>query len=227
MVKNIRKACKKSARERLRFPEDEARLKWLPLLLEAYSIIDAGVQHAINEVEKEKTQKRKLACGKGCGNCCSTHTDIPLYPLELAGIYWFCTEKMGPPVREALKERLRLNLKAARENQKSCVFLEIQNGGGSCSIHPIRPVSCRQFNVFGKRCGPGEDPFFTRRGDVLTPIRQYTDRAFLVMLPFYGIKDEAQKAKAVKDGLIHTQVMNLPSHDWAGLLKVMEEFDSR
>ncbi len=221
-MKSVRKACRKSARERLKFPEDEARLKWLPLLLEAYSIIDAGVLHAVGDYEK--TKRRKLACKKGCGNCCGTHSDIPLYPLELAGIYWFCTEKMERPARQDLKERLRA---AAREKRNSCVFLDAAQGGGSCCIHPVRPVACRQFNVFGKPCGPGEDPFFTRRGDVLTPIREYTDQAFLVMLPFYGIRDEARKERAVKEGLLHAQAMNLPSHDWARLLGVMEEFDSR
>ncbi|MBS1114086.1 MAG: hypothetical protein H6Q92_1849, partial [Nitrospirae bacterium] len=37
---------------------------------------------------------------------------------------------------------------------------------------------CRQFNVFGSPCAEGEDPYYTRREDVLLPIKQYTDRAF-------------------------------------------------
>ncbi|MDA8388932.1 MAG: hypothetical protein M0Z58_09770, partial [Nitrospiraceae bacterium] len=63
-MKSIRKDCKKSARERLRFPEDEARFPWLPILLEAYSIIDAGVLRALSDLEKDG---RKPACKEGCG----------------------------------------------------------------------------------------------------------------------------------------------------------------
>ncbi len=226
-MKSIKKAFKKSARQRLTFPQDEARLPWLPLLLEAYAVIDAGVLHAVSDLEKGKGQKQKnrLACKKGCAHCCRTHTDIPFYPLELTGLYWFCMEKMEPAAREALKERLR-NDDIARETEgkNACVFLE----GGSCSVHPVRPVACRQFNVLGKKpCGPGEDPFFTRRGDVLTPIREYMDRAFFIMMPFYGIHGEAQREKAVKEGLLlHTQAMNLPKYNWRELLKLMEGFDS-
>lgn len=226
-MKNIRKDCKKSARERLRFREDEARYPWLPMLLEACSIIDAGVLRAAEDFEKR--HNRKLACKKGCGHCCRTHADIPLYPLELAGIYWFCTEKMPGGAREALKDRLRdyirqgddigRNGAGEKEGDPGCVFLD----GGACSIHPVRPLSCRQFNVFGRPCGPGEDPYFTRRQDVLTPIREYADRAFFVMLPFYGIHDEARREKAVRDGLLHSQAVNLRSRDWRRLLKVMEE----
>ena len=224
-MKSVRKNCKKSARGRLRFPEDEARLSWLPLLLEACSIIDAGVQRAVGDFEK-KSPNLKLACKKGCGHCCRTHTDIPLYPLELAGIYWFCTERMARPARDALKARLQDDIRQPKDGaggKEGCVFLE---EGFSCSIHPVRPVACRQFNVFGRPCGPGEDPYFTSRQDVLTPIREYTDRAFLVMLPFYGIHDEARKEKAVRDGLLHTQAINLRSMDWTRLLKVMEGFEA-
>ncbi len=221
-MKNIKKSIKRSARERLRFPEDEARLPWLPILLEAYSVIDAGVLHAAGDFGKR--QNKKLACKKGCGHCCRTHTDIPFYPLELTGIYWFCMEKMDSAPREELKEKLRSRYGARRvpEQEEDCVFLQ----GGSCSIHQVRPVACRQFNVFGKPCGPGEDAYFKRRGDVLTPIREYTDRAFFIMMPFYGIHDEAQKEKAVREGFfLRTQAMNLPRQNWAELLKLMEEFD--
>lgn len=224
-MKNVRKDFKKSARGRLRYPEDEARFPWLPLLLEACSVIDAGVLRAASDFERRSN--KKLACKKGCGHCCRTHSDIPLYPLEIAGIYWFCTEKMARPAREALKERLRNGLRQRKDGaggNDGCVFLE---EGFSCSIHPLRPLACRQFNVFGRPCAPGEDPFFTRRADVLTPVREYADRAFLLMLPFYGIHDEARKERAIKDGLLHTQAVNLRSMDWTRLPRVMEEFDRK
>ena len=231
-MKNIKKAIKKSVRERLRFsPDEEARLPWLPMLLEAYSVIDAGVLHAADDLEKR--QGKKLACKKGCGNCCRSQTDIPFYPLELTGIYWFCMEKMEQSAREELKERIRgrcgtggpvvTGTPGNKGEEGGCVFLQ----GGSCSIHHVRPVACRQFNVSGKPCGPAEDPFFTRRGDVLTPIREYMDRAFFIMMPFYGIHDDARRQKAVSDGIfLRTQAMNLQKQDWKELLKLMEQFDA-
>ncbi|MDA8085845.1 MAG: YkgJ family cysteine cluster protein [Nitrospiraceae bacterium] len=228
-MKNIKKAIKKSARERLRFPEDEARLPWLPILLEAYSVIDAGVLHATDELEKR--QNKKLACRKGCGHCCRSHTDIPFYPLELTGIYWFCMEKMEQAAREELKEKIRgrCGAGAAPRREEGCIFLHLSSSqpGGACSIHQLRPAACRQFNVFGRPCAPGEDPFFTRRGDVLTPVREYMDRALFVMMPFYGIHGEAQREKAVREGFfLRTQAMNLQKQNWTELLRLMEGFDA-
>jgi Fe-S-cluster containining protein len=212
------KKRKKEAKEpflRVRFPDDEEKLPWLSALLEAYSVIDRGVSFAI-EREKEK-HNRRLACGKGCDKCCQTHKDIPVYPLELVGLYWFSAEKMDKEIREVLKERL-----SSHREGDPCPFLI----AGSCSVHPVRPVACRQFNVFGERCGEGEDPYYTRRNDVLTPIQGYTNKAFLVMLPFYGIAEGEDETQAVKR-IIHTQVVNLQAYDWKKLLRVMDNHESK
>ncbi len=158
---------------RLHFPDDEKRLPWLPLLLDAYSIADTGV--AIGVRDAEKKQKKKLACGKGCGTCCVHQKDLPLYPHEIVGIYWYASEKMTGPARDVLRSRLAGNAAAS-----GCPFL-IDN---SCSIHPVRPVGCRQFNVFTAPCAAAEDPYYTRRDDVLRPIEDYIDRAFAAVIPF-------------------------------------------
>jgi len=200
--------------DRLKFPE-ETRHPWLPLLLDAYAVIDQGVARAI---KKERKGGFKLACKRGCANCCRAHTDIPLYPLEIVGIYWYSTEKINGPSREKLKAQLR-----AGGAGPPCPFLV----EGACSIHPMRPVSCRQFNVFGKPCAEGEDPFFTRREDVLTPIKEYAERAFYIMLPFYGITDGEERRRAVEKGYLHTQAQNLQRCDWKKLAALMDEFDSR
>ncbi|MBI4691455.1 MAG: YkgJ family cysteine cluster protein [Nitrospirae bacterium] len=92
----------------------------------------------------------------------------------------------------------------------------------SCSIHAIRPISCRQFNVFNRKCDEGEDPYYTRRDDVLTPIQEYTDRAFYIMLPFYGITDETDKAHVIKNNLIHSQVRILQLLNWKELAVKMD-----
>jgi Fe-S-cluster containining protein len=201
--------------QRVRFPDEEGKFPWLSMLLDAYAIIDEGVAVAIKAEEDDLNIK--LACREGCDNCCRTHKDIPLYPLEVIGISWYATEKISGPLRATLKEQL-----ASHREEDPCPFLI----SGSCSIHLIRPVACRQFNVFYEPCEEGEDPYFTRRDDVLTPIREYTNRAFSVVLPFYGVPGDADRDQAV-DHIIRAQALNLQSFDWKDLVKIMEAFDSR
>ena len=193
---------------RLHFPEDEKRLPWLALLLDAFAIADEGVALAI--ANEEERSGRKLACGKTCGNCCEHQTDLPLYPHELVGIYWYVAEKMDPAQRARLKVQL-----AAHSADSPCPFLI----DGSCSIHPLRPIGCRQFNVFGSACLAGEDPYFTRREDVLTPLPEYTDQAFAAVIPFYDMEEGTDPAAAIRQ--IRAQIMNLQTFDWRKLLAVI------
>ncbi len=197
---------------RIRFPE-EAKFSWLPMLLDAYAVFDEGVSVAVAR-EEARRKTAKLACREGCGSCCTTHKDIPVYPLELAGIYWYASEKLPPEEKTALAKRLLKN----HGWEAPCPFLIEKN---SCSIHPMRPAACRQFNVFGRPCAEGEDPFYTRRHDVLTPIREYAGRAFYIMLPFYGITGRQARLKAVQNNLLHTQAVNLRTYNWSNLLRVI------
>lgn len=186
---------------RLSFPEDERRLPWLSMLLDSYAIADTGVAVAIRD--EEKRRKTRLACGKGCGSCCVQQRDLPVYPHELAGIYWYVAEKIDPALRVILRERF-----AEHTIDGPCPFLI----DGSCSIHPLRPIGCRQFNVFTRPCDPGEDPYFTRKTDVLVPLPDYTDRAFAAVLAFYGLDKERDVERAVKQ--VKAQIRNLKVHDW-------------
>lgn len=197
---------------RYNFPKDEARYAWMPMLLDAYEIIDRGIDIAIKR-EKRKTQRRP-ACSKGCGVCCIAQTDIPVYPLELAGIYWYAIEKIEGCSRTVLVEQL-----AAHEGKRPCPFF-IDN---ACSIYPVRPAACRQFIVFTKPCSQGEDAFHVRREDVLTPLQDFIDRAFYVMLPFYGITRESERIQAVRNKVLNTRVLNLQECDWKALAKKMED----
>ncbi len=199
--------------ERLSFPDDEARHPWLSRLLEAYYITDDGVAEGIR---RETEQGRTLACSKGCAACCRSHTTIPVYPLELVGISWYVTEILSGDLRERLKQQLRDYSK-----QPGCPFL-VED---VCSIHPLRPMACRQFNVFDKVCAEGEDAYYTRRQDVLTPISKYTDRAFDVTLPFYGIEKKPERRKAIKEGAIHRIAKVLKECKWDSLAEKMEVFD--
>jgi Fe-S-cluster containining protein len=200
--------------KKLGFKADELVHKWLPMLLDAYYIVDKGIAEAI-KIESRKG--KKLACCKGCSTCCNTHATIPVYPLELAGISWYVVEKITGPVREALKNRF-----AQYEENDPCPFLT----DGACSVHPMRPISCRQFMVFGAPCDEGEDPYYTRREDVLTPIKKYTDMAFFIMLPFYGVEREEERWKIIEKGAIHQVVKLLQSCSWKSLAAKMEEFDA-
>lgn len=198
---------------RVKFPGDEGKFDWLPMLLDAYAIVDTGVSIAVKEHAAECGVR--LACRRGCDACCRSQTDIPLYPLELVGIYWYSAEKITGDSRKALKERLLFH-----NNTRPCPFLS----EGACTIHPIRPVSCRQFNVFSEPCSEGEDPYFARRKDVLAPKREYTNEAFRVMLPFYRVGGGGQEQI---DRIIHEEIINLKQVDWKRLYAVMEGFESR
>jgi Fe-S-cluster containining protein len=212
-MKKSKKHTPPGLSRRLHFPDEERHLPWLSLLLDAYAIADTGVAVSVRNVEKR--EKKKLACGKGCGNCCVHQTDLPLYPHEIVGIYWYASEKLGGPVRELLRDRL-----ANRAAASGCPFL-IEN---SCAIHPMRPVGCRQFNVFTSTCAPGEDPYYTRREDVLQPDQKYLDRVFAAVLPFYNLKREEDLSRAIRT--VRAQIMNLLSYDWSRLAALMAKGSS-
>jgi uncharacterized protein len=200
----------------LRFPEHEARYPWLSLLLDGLAVFDKGAAIAIQRARRKRS--RPVACREGCGNCCRANTDIPVYPLELAGIYWYTIEMLRGPLRETLKAQL-----TGHEGKPPCPFL-IDNG---CSIYPLRPGVCRLFVVFGRPCGPGEDAYHTRREDVLTPLEEFNNQAFYIMLPFYGITKDEERIMAIKNRVIHSRVQNLQSCDWKNLAQKMQDFDNR
>lgn len=207
--------CDYSKPQRLVFADDEARFPWLSVLLDAYAIIDKGVSAAI---KSEQLNGRELACARGCSSCCTTHADIPVYPLELMGISWYVIEKLEPPLREQLKHQLE-NI----DQVPGCPFLI----DGACSIHPLRPIACRQFNVLDKACAIGEDAFHTRKKDVMMPIKRFTDEAFDVMLPFYGVKKKGERRKAIKQGILHSQAKVMRECNWNTLPEKMTAFDNK
>jgi Fe-S-cluster containining protein len=200
---------------RLTFPEDEKFHDWLSMLLDAYHITDRGVAEGIALMTR---QGHRLACAKGCSHCCVTHRSIPTYPMELVGLTWYATEKLTGAVREDLKTSLR-----EHKPGDPCAFLI----KGVCAIHPMRPMACRQFNVFNTACGPGEDAYYTRREDVMTPNRKYADEAFFIMLPFYGVKNKAERRRVVKEGAQHAMAKDMQSLNWISLANKMLEFEVR
>ena len=89
--------------QRLIFPADEVKNQWLPMLLDSYYIADKGIHEGIR---RKLNQGRTLACAKGCSACCKSHTTIPVYPLEVIGIYWYTIEKLEQKIKTKLKTRL-------------------------------------------------------------------------------------------------------------------------
>jgi uncharacterized protein len=205
----------KAASDRLMFPKDEARLPWLALLLDAYAVIDKGIAIAISR--QKRKQKKRLACLEKCDTCCRANTDIPVYPLELAGITWYATEKVQQPLRDSMQQQL-----SSQDANPPCPFLI----DSICAVYPVRPVACRQYIVFGRPCAEGEDPYYTRREDLLTPIQDFTNEAIFIMLPFYGISNEADRQKAIKTRFIHAKVQNIFSCNWKSLAEKISAFDA-
>lgn len=206
-MKNKNRQKPVGLKARLHFDEERTH-GWLGFLLDAYAIVDTGVELAVRR--EERLRKDKVACSKGCDACCR-QSDIPLYPHELVGIYWYVSEKLAEPLREILLQRVKRGMK-----EDECPFLIDR----ACSIHPMRPVSCRQFNVFGSPCKEGEDPYYSRLGDVLMPLNEYVDRAFGTVLPLYNIKPGSGMEGSVR--LVRSQVMNLRTFDWSKLAAVMD-----
>ena len=201
--------------QRVHFAEHEQRLPWLSILMDAYLITDQGISEAISREEK---QGKKLACARGCASCCQSHETIPVYPLELMAMSWYVIEMLSGELRSRLKEQL-----ANLDTLNSCPFLV----DSACAIHAVRPMACRSFNVFNKQCAAGEDAYYTRREDVLTPLKKYSDEAFDVMLPFYGVKNKAERRKMIKTGGMHQMAKVMRDLNWSSLPEKMTAFDKR
>ena len=207
--RKMRKKRPKTLAKRVTFPEEKSQ-PWLTMLLDAYFIADKGIAL---EIAKRLKAGDTLACKKGCSSCCTTHITIPVYPLEVVGIYWYVIEKILGPEREIIKKNL-MNF----EKGAGCPFLV----HGACSIHPVRPLACRHFNVFNRPCSPGEDPYYTRRKDVLSPNERFKERALAAMLPFHGIKESSEKKRLAKAGALNAVVKNLHEIDWKSLARRMD-----
>jgi len=195
--------------QRLSYPKDEARVEWLPMLLDTYFQADKVICDGLRrELKKGKT----LSCASGCSNCCSTHTTIPVYPLEVAGLYWYVIEKLTGK----RQHRIQLQLEKHSESQ-ACPFLVDKR----CGIHPMRPMACRFFNVFNRPCLENEDPYYSRRQDVFTPDEAAKNKAIMKMLPFHEILGKDAQENAIKNQVLNEMVQNLFEIDWLKVARRM------
>jgi len=201
--------------QRVSYPLDEAVHPWLKILLDAYYETDLGVREGI---ARETGKGKQLACARGCAHCCRTHEDIPVFPIELVGMTWYAVEQVQGPVRAKLRQQLQ-----QFPDVQGCPFL-VED---VCSIHALRPMACRQFNVFNQACAPGEDAYHTRRQDVLTPIRSYKENALQITVPFYGKVTKSEQKQLVQSGKLDRLARAMRDCQWQALADKMDQYDRR
>jgi Fe-S-cluster containining protein len=175
---------------RFEFPDDEKKYPWLRMLFDAYNFLDSAIMKGLEE-HKIKTG-RSLACSKGCFFCCLKHA-IPANAIEMSGISWYASEKLSGDQREKVKIQL-----LHHKETTICPFLVNKE----CSVYPVRPIACRQFNVLGKVCLPGEDPFVSRHEDMWNPDITVPLRVTMILLPFFGITNREEQIKAFEQGFM-------------------------
>lgn len=140
--------------------DEPARLA--DLVAPVYELVNGVVSLAVGRAQQEG---RKLSCRAGCGVCC-----CQLVPLAPAEAFFIVDRLLAMPaaVRRPILRRFQTvenNLTETRlikristprdtddnnlvameyfAQRLSCPFLEC----GSCSIHPWRPIACREYNV--------------------------------------------------------------------------------
>ena len=141
---------------------NDAPARLADLVAPVYELVNGVVALAVGRAQQEG---RKLSCRAGCGVCCRQ-----LVPLAPAEAFFIVDRLLAMPAadrRPILKrfQTIENNLTETRlitrisalgdtddNNQvaleyfaqaHSCPFLEC----GSCSIHPWRPIACREYNV--------------------------------------------------------------------------------
>jgi len=165
---------------------------WLPELIKAQAVMDAGVRLAAREEKALRGQAP--ACGPGCAGCCASSMPYAT-PVEMAGA-----------LRSLARQRpdaLRLVFDALeRPGQTGCPFL----AEGACLVYPMRFLSCRQLVVFGRACANGENPLRTRPSDVLVPLRRHSLRAYALLMPLLDertLPGDPHELEASLAGVLH------------------------
>lgn len=200
---------------RLKFEEHERKYGWLTILLRAYYQNDLGTHNEmLTFFEKNK---RKIACYKGCYNCCLNPV-VPITEIELMGISWYVSEIITDP---ATLDNLKVQMHSHKDNL-SCPLLV----NGECSIYPLRPIACREFHIIGKPCTAGEDIATSRPEDIWAPSREVARKTAMELLPFFGFSTQKEMNDAYENGYIHQNTRDMHTIDWTEMIKRMSYFDS-
>ncbi len=204
---------------RVHFPEDEERLSWLSLLLDAYATVDVVLAQAVQQEEVRRGVA--LACPAGCSHCCVGQRVLAT-PLEVEGMAWYASVRVKGAERVALKRRL---LRPAEPGPLPCPFL-IE---GRCAVYPVRPFPCREFLVFGVPCGPKEDVVASRLEDVLRPPGKAVRAAQALTLPHYETQEVRGGIGALREGNLGHFFLSISTVvsacDWSGVYRSMAAAD--
>ena len=145
----------------------------IDLLLDAFAIVDLGVEEAL-------TQSGKMpACSQGCFYCCLQ--PIPVTPLEILALRLFVEHCLPEEGRSALEAKWAAFQGGSEGLNTPCPFLH----DGQCAVYPVRPIACRQYVVFGSPCVEGEDPTKNRPQQMLAPNYDCMHAALKRTLPWY------------------------------------------
>ncbi|MCZ6566384.1 MAG: YkgJ family cysteine cluster protein [Gammaproteobacteria bacterium] len=126
-------------------------------------------------------------------------------------------------VTEKIEGFSRIKLQSQLQKHQSgeaCPFL-VDN---VCSIYEFRPYACRHFNVFNQVCDEGEDAYYTRKEDVLTPSQSSIDDAYFETLPFYDLEQNEENKYKVEKGEINKVIHVLQELNWESLADKMTAF---
>ncbi len=190
---------------RLNMPEEQAQ-PWLSFLLDAYAIVDASIDDAI---ELAKSNNNKHICEEGCVHCC--FQTIPITPVEAMGIRYAINKLLPRIEREAIQKQL-LEQEGNKEwNKGQCPFL-LEN---RCSIYPLRPIPCRRYLVLNTRClSPQEDVFTTRPKDILDSDRAALYAALAHTSPVYSSLGITEKGKVLSFDNFKQLFVDIREVDW-------------
>ena len=155
-------------------PSLERRYPGLSLLLDAFAVVDLGVQVAVSR------DGRVPVCHAGCGHCCAQ--PIPVTPLEVLALHCYARHRLSQASLAGLVQRMSVYGGQKRDIVSPCPFLH----DGACLVYPVRPVACRQYMVFGTPCAKGEDASRSRPQDVLAPSYDHMLAALMRTLPWYA-----------------------------------------
>jgi Fe-S-cluster containining protein len=193
---------KPSFPERARFPTAEAAHWWLAPVLDAYAILDDGLGV---EVPREAARRgEKVACHKGCSECCK-NAEVPILPPEIATVSWYVCEELPRTIQVRLVSRLEHHNKSTE-----CPFLL----DDSCSIYPVRPLMCRGHHLFGQPCVPNEDIVQSRRGDVCMQSAALSRKVGLRILDAMEWPNRNAKVRAFEAGIMVNLAKQIHQFDW-------------